>query len=41
MAVFLFVTTLVALLAGLVSLMAGHRPRMTGRKKTRLVSTAS
>jgi hypothetical protein len=34
MAAFLFVTASLALLAGLIGLIAGHVPRTTGRKKT-------
>ena len=41
MAVFLFVTAAVALVAGLVGLVAGHVPRTTGRKKAPRVSVAS
>ena len=41
MTVFLFVTAAVALLAGLVGLVAGHVPWTTGRKKDPRVSVAS
>jgi hypothetical protein len=41
MAAFLFVTASVALLAGLVGLVAGHRPRTTERTKTPRTSVAS
>jgi len=41
MAAFLFVTASVALLAGLVGLVAGHVPRTTGRKKDPRISVAS
>jgi hypothetical protein len=41
MAMFLFVIAAVALLAGLVGLVAGHVPRTTGCKKAPRVSVAS
>jgi hypothetical protein len=41
MTVFLFVTAAVALLTGLVGLVAGHVPRTRGCKKAPLVSVAS
>jgi hypothetical protein len=41
MAVFLFVTASVAVVMGLVGLVAGHVPRTRGRKKDPHVSVAS
>jgi hypothetical protein len=41
MAVFLFVMASVALLAGLIGLVAGHRPRTAGRTKTPRASSVS
>jgi hypothetical protein len=41
MTVFLFVTAAVALLAGLVGLVAGHVPRTRGRKEAPRLSVAS
>jgi hypothetical protein len=41
MTVFLFVTASMAVLAGLVSLVVGHRPRTAGRTKTPHASSVS
>jgi hypothetical protein len=41
MAAFLFVTAVVALLAGLLGLVAGHVPRTAGHRKAPRTSMAS